>query len=462
MGFWRALPLAIFSGLAALAPICAAGAAPESFAPLAARVSPAVVNISIKGMGEAPMMMKGDGKSIAYAPHIIDLVGSGVIVDPSGIIVTNKHVIDNAYEITVTLYDRTTVQARLLGKGLTFDLAILKIDVDHPLPSIKVGDSDKVRVGDRVIAIGNPLGLASTVTAGIVSALHRDLMGTPYDEFIQTDAAINHGNSGGPLFNMDGEVIGINNQIFSDSASSGSIGLGFAIPSNDMKFLVEQIRDYGRPHLGWLGLRVQTLTLEMADSLALPPYSGAIVAEVSAGGPAAEAGIEVGDVIQGYANQKISDYRTLNRLIAQSIGRTVPLSVWRNGSARMVTVSIREYPQELWITYKSAMKAEPIFRKVRDFGFDIANPSDELKLQFGIKGEANGPIVTNVVEDTAASGAKFRPGDVILKLQMEEVKTVEEFEQKLRDRTNQGSRNALIFAKNASGTTRWLTLPLRL
>jgi serine protease Do len=460
MGFRRAL-LAILSGLALLAPI-SAGAAPESFADLAARVSPAVVNISIKGMGEAPMPMSGDGKNVAYAPHIIDLVGSGVIVDPSGIIVTNRHVIDNAYAITVTLYDRTTVQARLLGEGLTFDLAILKIDVDHSLPSIKVGDSDKVRVGDRVIAIGNPLGLSSTVTSGIVSALHRDLMGTPYDEFIQTDAAINHGNSGGPLFNMDGEVIGINNQIFSDSPSSGSIGLGFAIPSNDVRFLVAQIRDYGRPHLGWLGLRVQTLTPEMADSLALPPYSGAIVSEISPQSPAAEAGIGIGDVIQGYGNQKISDYRTLNRLIAQAIGRTVSLKVWHDGESRTVNVTVTEYPQELWISYKSDMRPAPIFHKVRDFGFDLADPTDDLKKKFGIKGEATGPIVTNVVEDTAASGAKFRPGDVILKVQMEDVRSVEELEQKLRDRTSKGQRNALIFAKNASGTPRWVTLPLRL
>ena len=209
MGFWRTLLLAVVSGLALL-PRAALSAQPESFADLVAHVAPTVVNISIKGMGES-QMMSGDGKSVGYAPHIVDLVGSGVIVDPTGIIVTNKHVIDNAYEIAVTLSDRTSVQARLLGKGLTFDLAILKIDVDHPLPAIKVGDSDKVRVGDRVIAIGNPLGLSSTVTSGIVSALHRDLSGTPYDEFIQTDAAINHGNSGGPLFNMNGEVIGINN-----------------------------------------------------------------------------------------------------------------------------------------------------------------------------------------------------------------------------------------------------------
>jgi serine protease Do len=459
MGFWRALFLAVFASLCL--PSAAFSAQPESFADLVARVSSPVVNISIKGMGEAPMR-NGETKQVAYAPHIVDLVGSGVIVDPSGIIVTNKHVIDNAYEITVTLNDRTSVQARLLGKGLTFDLAILKIDVDHPLPSIKVGDSDKVRVGDRVIAIGNPLGLSSTVTSGIVSALHRDLRGTPYDEFIQTDAAINHGNSGGPLFNMDGEVIGINNQIFSDSASSGSIGLGFAIPSNDVRFLVEQIRDYGRPHLGWLGMRIQTLTAEMSDALQLPLNSGAIVAEVTPGGPAAEAGIDVGDVIQGYGNQKISDYRILNRFVAMAIGRMLQLQVWRSGSTRTVNVTVKEWPQELWISYKNETMRPPIFTKLRDFGFDLANPTDDLKRKFNLDGDAPGPIVTNVVDDTAASGAKFRPGDIILKVQMEDVRTVEELEKKLLDRCNNGQRNVLIYAKNPSGTLRWVTLPLRL
>jgi serine protease Do len=460
MAIWRALFVAALSSVF-LAPSASLSAQPESFADLVARVAPAVVNISIKGMGQAPMP-DGDTKTVAYAPHIVDLVGSGVIADPSGIIVTNKHVIDNAYEITVTLSDRTAVQARLLGKGLTFDLAILKIDVDHPLPSIKVGDSDKVRVGDRVIAIGNPLGLSSTVTSGIVSALHRDLMGTPYDEFIQTDAAINHGNSGGPLFNMSGEVIGINNQIFSDSSTSGSIGLGFAIPSNDVRFLVEQIRDYGRPHLGWLGMRIQTLTPEMCDALELPLGSGAIVSEVTSGGPAEEGGIKVGDVIQGYGNQRITDYRTLNRFVAMAIGRTVQLRLLRNGSSQTVNVTVKEWPQELWVSYKNETMRPPLFTKVRDFGFEVANPSDDLKKKFRLEGEATGPIVTNVVEDTAASGAKFKPGDVILKVQMEDVRSMEDLEKKLLDRCNNGHRNALIYAKSANGTPRWLTLPLRL
>jgi serine protease Do len=412
-------------------------------------------------MGQAPTM-DSETKNVSYAPHIVDLVGSGIIVDPSGIIVTNKHVIDNAYEIMVTLQDHTTVNARLLGKGLTFDLAILKIDVDHPLAAVHVGDSDKVRVGDRVIAIGNPLGLSSTVTSGIVSALHRDLRGTPYDEFIQTDAAINHGNSGGPLFNTKGEVIGINNQIFSDSASSGSIGLGFAIPSNDVRFLVEQIRDYGRPHLGWLGLRIQTLTAEMADALEQPMNSGAIVAEVTPGGPAAEAGLQVGDIIQGYSNQRISDYRMLNRVVAMAIGKTLPLRVWRNGAVKSVDVTVKEWPQELWVSYKSEMMPEPVFKHVRDFGFDLADPNDDLRMRYKIEGEISGPVVTNVVEDTAASGAKFKVGDVMLKVQLDDVHSVAEFEQKLTERTKAGQRNALIFAKSANGTTRWTTLPLRL
>ena len=459
MDFWRALFLVAFAALWLPSP--AFSAQPESFADLVARVSSSVVNISIKGMGEAPMR-DGDAKTVAYAPHIVDLVGSGVVVDPTGIIVTNKHVIDNAYEITVTLSDRTAVQARLLGKGLTFDLAILKIDVDHPLPAIRVGDSDKVRVGDRVIAIGNPLGLSSTVTSGIVSALHRDLMGTPYDEFIQTDAAINHGNSGGPLFNMDGEVIGINNQIFSDSASSGSIGLGFAIPSNDVRFLVEQIRDYGRPHLGWLGLRIQTLTAEMADALELPKGSGAIVSEVTPGGPADEGGIKVGDIVQGYGNQKISDYRVLNRFVAMAIGRTLQLRLWRNGSILTANVTVKEWPQELWVSYKNETMRAPVFTKVRDFGFEVADPTDDVKRKFNLSGDAAGPIVTNVVDDTAASGAKFKPGDIILKVQMDDVHTVEDLEKKLLNRCDKGHRNALIYAKSASGTPRWLTLPLRL
>src|SRR5437660_2449669 len=200
------LPVALVVSLATV--LAARAAEPDSFAETIDKVMPSVVNISVKGMGEMPMMDK-EAKNVSYAPHIVDIVGSGSIVDPSGIIVTSRHVIDNAYEISVPFQVGTSANARLLGKGLGFDLAILKVDVGYPLPAIKIGDSDKIRVGDRVLAIGNPLGLKGTVTSGIVSALHRDLYGTPYNQFIQVDAAINHGNSGGPLFNTRGEVIGV-------------------------------------------------------------------------------------------------------------------------------------------------------------------------------------------------------------------------------------------------------------
>jgi serine protease Do len=261
---------------------------------------------------------------------------------------------------------------------------------------------------------------------------------------------------------MDGEMIGINNQIFSDSSTSGSIGLGFAIPSNDVRFLVEQIRDYGRPHLGWLGMRIQTLTAQMSDALELPMGSGAIVADVTPGGPAAEGGIQVGDVITGYANSKLSDYRTLNRVVAMAIGRTLQLRLWREGASRTVNVTVKEWPQELWVSYKNETMRAPLFTKMRDFGFEVADPTDDVKKRFNLDGQATGPIVTDVVEDTAASGAKFKPGDIILKVQLEDVRTVQEMESKLLDRCNNGHRNALIYAKSANGTPRWLTLPLRL
>jgi serine protease Do len=458
---WRnllpALLAALFVGMTAPA---RAGEA-DSYAEIVAKVMPSVVNIAVKGMGEMPMMDK-EAKNVSYAPHIVDIVGSGSIVDANGLIVTNRHVIDNAYEITVILQDGTTANARLLGKGLGFDLAILKIDVDYPLPAIKIGDSDQVRVGDRILAVGNPLGLKGTVTSGIVSALHRDLNGTPYNQFIQVDAAINHGNSGGPLFNMKGEVIGINNQIFSESATSGSIGLGFAIPSNDVAFMLDQIRQYGRPHLGWLGMKIQTVNADMSEALKIPMQSGAIISEVTPGSPADEAGLKVGDIIQAFADEQVIDYRALNRAVAMAIGKTLHLSVWAiNGDDRVVPVTVKEWPQELWVSYNSEMMRPPLFTKLDDLGFQVGDLTDDLRARFHLDPATQGPVVIDVVDDTAASGAKLKPGDMILKVQREDIHTVAELQQRLKKMTEDGDRRVLIYAKGQNGA-RWTTLPLRL
>jgi serine protease Do len=461
MSSWRSLLAAFVAALSMSGGLAARAGEPESFADVIDKVMPSVVNISVKGMGEMPMMDK-EAKNVSYAPHIVDIVGSGSIVDPSGIIVTNRHVIDNAYEISVTFQDGTSANARLLGKGLGFDLAILKVEVGYPLPAIKIGDSDKVRVGDRVLAIGNPLGLKGTVTSGIVSALHRDLYGTPYNQFIQVDAAINHGNSGGPLFDIKGEVIGVNNQIFSESATSGSIGLGFAIPSNDVAFMLDQIRQYGRPHLGWLGLKIQTVNADMSEALKIPMQSGAIISEVTPGSPADEAGLKVGDIIQAFADEHLIDYRVLNRAVSMAIGKTLLLSIWTvNGEDKVVPVTVKEWPQELWESYNNEMMRPPLYSKLADLGFEVADLNNELRAQFHLDPGTEGAVVTQVADDTAASGAKLKPGDLILKVQRDDVRNVAELEERLKKLTDAGDRRVLVYAKGANGP-RWTTLPLRL
>jgi serine protease Do len=460
MAFWRSLLPALIAAVSLSSPGVHAGE-PESFADVIDKVMPSVVNISVKGMGTMPMMDK-DAKNVSYAPQIVDIVGSGSIVDANGLIVTNRHVIDNAYEITVTFQDGTSANARLLGKGLGFDLAILKVEVGYPLPAIKIGNSDKVRVGDRVLAIGNPLGLKGTVTSGIVSALHRDLYGTPYNQFIQVDAAINHGNSGGPLFNVKGEVIGVNNQIFSESATSGSIGLGFAIPSNDVAFMLDQIRQYGRPHLGWLGLKIQTVNADMSEALKIPMQSGAIISDVTPGSPADEAGLKVGDIIQAFADEHLIDYRVLNRAVSMAIGKTLLLSIWTvNGEDKVVPVTVKEWPQELWESYNSDMMRPPLYSKLADLGFEVADLNNELRAQFHLDPGTEGPVVTQVADDTAASGAKLKPGDLILKVQRDDVRNVAELQEQLKKMTDAGDRRVLVYAKGANGA-RWTTLPLRL
>ena len=280
------------------------------------------------------------------APRKVTSLGSGFIIDPSGYIVTNHHVIEDAEEVTVILHDDTNLKAKIIGRDTKTDLALLKVEAKKPLPYVKWGDSEKARVGDWVLAIGNPFGLGGTVTAGIISARKRDINSGPYDSYLQTDASINRGNSGGPMFNLDGEVIGINTAIF--SPSGGSIGIGFAIPSAQARTVIDQLRKYGRTRRGWLGVRIQTVTDQIAESLAMGRARGALVAGVTDNGPADKAGIKSGDVIVAFDGQDIDEMRDLPRLVAETaIDKDVKVRVIRGGKPVELSVQVGELPDEI-------------------------------------------------------------------------------------------------------------------
>ncbi|MFL5253644.1 MAG: Do family serine endopeptidase, partial [Rhodopila sp.] len=357
----------------------AARSAPDSFADLATRLLPAVVNVSSSttitaknGPGAGPEMpifppgspfeqffkdflnkqrqgQRGGGGGDDDQPkpeRRAQSLGSGFIVDASGLVVTNNHVIDGADEISVILQDNTTLKAKVLGRDESGDIALLKVNSDKPLPTVDFGDSSAMRVGDWVLAIGNPFGLGGSVTAGIVSARGRDIHQGQYDDLIQTDAAINRGNSGGPLFNMDGQVIGINTAIF--SPSGGSIGIGFSIPSNMAKNIVAQLKEYGHPRRGWLGVKIQQVTPDIAESLGLKGASGAMVAGITDGGPADKAKLRSGDVILKFDGQPVTEMHNLPRIVAETeIGKQVPIVVWRDGKEVALQVKVAELPDNI-------------------------------------------------------------------------------------------------------------------
>jgi serine protease Do len=340
---WRSQFFAVFSAVL-FAAAALARPAPDSFADLSAQLLPTVVNISTSQTLRAgprnamPEFAPGSPLQDFFRnwlgpqngqPRRVTSLGSGFVIDPSGFVVTNLHVIADADQITVTLNDGTSLPARVVGRDDKTDLALLKINPRHPLPAAHFGDSDHARIGDWVIAIGNPFGLGSTVTAGIVSARNRNIEAGPYDEFIQTDAPINRGNSGGPLFDMGGNVIGINSAIY--SPSGGSVGIAFSIPSNLARDVIAQLRQSGQVRRGWVGVNIQPVTPEQAPRFGLSGPSGAFISAVTAGGPAAQAGMRIGDVIVGFDGKRIPDPRTLSRLVASTpIGKVVAVDVLRN------------------------------------------------------------------------------------------------------------------------------------
>jgi serine protease Do len=350
----RCFVLGVFFSVLLAIPAAARGT-PESFADLSAQLLPTVVNISTSQTLRSPQRgavpnvppnsvldefyKKFLGPSQNLPRHVTSL-GSGFIIDPSGLIVTNNHVIVNADHITVTLNDGTSLPARLIGRDEKTDLALLKINARRPLPAAHFGDSDRARIGDWVIAIGNPFGLGSTVTAGIVSARNRSIDAGPYDEFIQTDAPINQGNSGGPLFDMSGAVVGVNSAIY--SPTGGSVGIGFAIPSSMARDVIGQLRATGTVRRGYVGVNIQPVTQDLAQGMGLPGAMGALVSNVTPNGPAARAGIHTGDVILNFDGKKIPDARTLSRVAASTqIGKTVNVDILRNHHRMTVRLTVQ-------------------------------------------------------------------------------------------------------------------------
>ncbi len=373
---------------------------------------------------------------------------------------TNNHVIEGADEVSVTLQDNTTLKAQILGRDESGDIALLKVKSDKPLPTVDFGDSSASRVGDWVLAIGNPFGLGGTVTAGIVSARGRDIHQGQYDDFIQTDAAINRGNSGGPLFNMDGQVIGINTAIF--SPSGGSIGIGFSIPSNMAKNIVGQLRDYGHPRRGWLGVKIQQVTPDIADSLGLKDASGAMIAGVTDGGPADKAKIRNGDIVLKFAGQDVKEMHNLPRIVADAeVGKEVPVVLWRDGKEVVVQTVLAERPPDAQLAAVDPGKLVDTTKPtdINGLGLKVAPISPDLKDKFSLQDGQKGVVITDVAPNTPAAERGLKAGDVIMEVQQGEVSSPADV-QKQVDAARGADRKFVLMLIQREGGVQYVPLSL--
>lgn len=465
--------------------------APSSFADLAEQLSPAVVNVSSSQVFEEEdeenleqelppfpsfpegspfqdffeefLERRGGGGSLRPTLPPASL-GSGFIIDAEkGYIVTNNHVIRDADEVRITLHDDSTIPAEIIGRDEKVDIAVLKVDTNKKLTAVKFGDSEEMRVGDWILAIGNPFGLGGTVTSGIISARQRDIQSGPYDDYIQTDASINRGNSGGPMFNLNGEVIGINTAIF--SPSGGSVGIGFAIPSNLAKPLIDQIVQYGRTRRGWLGVRIQTVTDEIADSLGLDEASGALVASVTEGGPAEQSKLETGDVILTFDGKKVKEMRSLPRLVAETpIDKNVVVEYWREGKKRKTRVQIGELEkaEEDGLLDEEEPEIEEEIEdgvEIEELGFTLYGLTEEIADEFGIDPQTTGVVVVDVDLRSEAEKKGVVEGDVIVEVNQQGVESPSDVEEQIR-KAKKSNRSSVLLLINRDGDVRFVALKL--
>jgi serine protease Do len=494
-GFSRRAVLAavMVVGLALAQPIIVQPAqardAPESFADLVDKLMPTVVNITTtqnlpqqgSRLRDMPQLPPGSPFEELFKEFFDHRngeeqqrrrgtsLGSGFIVDGDGYIVTNNHVIQGAEDITVILRDDTQLKAKLVGTDSRVDVAVLKVEPPgkKPLPAIKFGDSDKVRVGDWVIAIGNPFGLGHSVTAGIISARGRALNDS-LDDYLQTDAAINKGNSGGPLFNTDGEVIGVNTAIYSPSGTNA--GLAFSIPSNLVKQAADQLREFGRIRRGWIGVSYQSVTDDIADSFGLDHAHGVLVANVVADGPAAKAGIKRNDIIVTFGGQDVPDLRRFPRLVANArVGSTIDVGVWRQGKETTVKLKIaeQEEPEKQNASAQggSTQPKKPVepdqvvTSTIEQLGLTLQKLSDQLREKYGLSDNAKGVVVTKVAADSPAAEKQLQAGDLILEVDQKPVGTPQEVSEIVAKLQAQKKRSVLLFVER-QGDPRFAALRL--
>ena len=442
----------------------------ESFADLAQKLLPSVVNISTtsvvkdrSGSPQIPQFPPGSPfedffrdfheRNRPQEQRRTTSLGSGFIIEKSGVVITNNHVIQDAQEIKVILQDNTALTATLVGRDPKTDIAVLKVDTKKELPAVFFGDSDQIRVGDWVLAIGNPFGLGGTVTAGIVSARGRNINSGPYDDFIQTDASINRGNSGGPLFNLRGEVVGINTAIF--SPTGGSVGIGFSIPSSTAKGIIDQLQRYGRTRRGWLGVRIQTVTKEIAESLGLKKASGALVAEVTKGSPAEVARLEKGDIIISFNSQVVEEMRNLPRIVAGTkIGKRVPIVVWRKGKKITLDVAVGELKGEKVSLDQSTDKksTEPAEEsEIPSLGLKLAGLTAANREKFKIKKSSKGVVITFVDPSGTAAEQGLKKGDVIVEVAQTQINNPNEVNKKVEEARSAGRKSILLLMERSNG-----------
>ncbi|WP_431028311.1 DegQ family serine endoprotease [Rhizobium herbae] len=485
----NSVPLASVATAQTKAPV-ATQQGPDSVADLAAGLLDAVVNIStsqnVKNDDQAPMpqvpegspfqdffdeFFKGQGGEGGNRQRTVNSLGSGFVIDPTGFIVTNNHVIEGADDIEVNFANGSKLKAKLIGTDTKTDLALLKVEPKKPLTAVPFGDSRQMRIGDWVMAIGNPFGLGGTVTVGIISARGRNINAGPYDNFIQTDAAINKGNSGGPLFNMKGEVIGINTAII--SPSGGSIGIGFSVPTELAQNIINQLREFGETHRGWLGVRIQPVTDEIAESLKMETPKGALIAGIIKDGPADGGQIKTGDVIVKFDGRDVIEMRDLPRAVAESpVGKAVDVVVIRDGKEITVKVTLGrledgenlagaeadQNPQTQEGTDQAEPPAADLPASDLVLGMKLATLDAQSRKTYGISEDVEGVVIAEVQPQSPAAERRIAAGDVIVEIGQEAMKTPEDVSARVEELKADGRRNALLMIANKAGELRFVTV----